>query len=57
MWLAVAVTAVWAPDFVSTSGSPSSTTIPSEIGVALFASAGTWAVAKYGFGQSGSDVE
>jgi hypothetical protein len=50
MWIAVAVTAVWGPDFVSTSGpGGSTTTIPSGIAVALFASIGTWAIAKHGF--------
>jgi hypothetical protein len=50
MWIAVAVSAVWGPDFVSTSAGSNSTTIPSGIAVALFASIGTWAVAKYAFG-------
>jgi hypothetical protein len=50
MWIAVAVTAVWGLDFVSNSGpGGSSTTIPSGIAVAVFASIGTWAVAKHGF--------
>ena len=53
MWIAVAVSAVWGPDFVSTSGAgSSSTTIPSGIAVALFASIGTWAVAKHAFGRA-----
>jgi len=53
MWFAVAVSAVWGPDFVSTSAADSSsTTIPSGIAVALFASIGTWAVAKYAFGRA-----
>jgi hypothetical protein len=51
MWIAVAVSALWGPNFVSTSGS-SSTIIPSGIGVALFASIGTWAIAKYAFGSA-----
>lgn len=51
MWIAVAVSAVWGPDFVSTNVGAQSTTIPSAIAVALFASIGTWAVAKYGFGH------
>jgi hypothetical protein len=50
MWIAVSVSALWGPDFVSTSGSDS-TIIPSGIGVALFASIGTWAMAKYAFGS------
>jgi hypothetical protein len=50
MWIAVAVTAVWGPDLVSNSGpGGSSTTIPSGVAVGLFATIGTWAVAKYGF--------
>ena len=53
MWIAVAVSAVWGPDFVSSSGSgTNSTTIPSGIAVAMFAAIGTWAVAKYAFGRA-----
>ena len=49
MWIAVAIAAVWGPDFVSTSGSgASSTTIPSGVIIAMFATIGTWFVAKYG---------
>ena len=56
MWIAVAVAAVWAPDFVaSDGGGTNSTTVPSGIAVALFASIGTWAVAKYGFGHRRND--
>ena len=52
MWIAVASSAAWGPDFVSTTGSgTNSTTIPSGIAVALFASIGTCAVAKYGLGR------
>jgi hypothetical protein len=52
MWIAVAVSAVWGPDFVSNSApGGSSTTIPSGIGVALFACIGSWGVAKYGFAR------
>ena len=51
MWIAVACSAAWGPDFVSTTGSgTNTTTIPSGIVVALFASIGTWAVAKHGLG-------
>jgi hypothetical protein len=54
MWVVVAVCAVWGPDFVSTNGSgANSTTIPSGIAVAVFASIGTWVVAKHGFGHRG----
>jgi hypothetical protein len=52
MWIAVTVTAVWGPDFVGSSNDGNSTTIPSGIFVALFASIGTWAVAKYAFGRA-----
>jgi hypothetical protein len=51
MWVAVAVSSVWGPDFVSTSAGGNSTTIPSGIAVALFASGGSWAVAKHAFRQ------
>lgn len=58
MWIAVAVAAVWGPDFVSTSGSgANSTTIPSGIAVALFASIGTWGVAKHGFARRASGTD
>lgn len=58
MWIAVAVSAVWAPDFVSTNGAgTNSTTIPAGIAMALFASIGTWAVAKYGFGHRRNDSD
>ena len=53
MWSTVAISAVWGPDFVSTSGSgATTTTIPSGIAVAVFASIGTWFVAKYGLGRA-----
>jgi hypothetical protein len=52
MWIAVAVTAVWGPDFVGSSNDGSSTTIPSGIFVGLFASIGTWALAKYALGTA-----
>jgi hypothetical protein len=56
MWIAVSVSAVWGPDLVtSSSGGSDSATIPSGIVVALFATIGTWAVAKYGFGNRRSD--
>jgi hypothetical protein len=55
MWIAVMVAAVWAPDFVGSSNDGSHTTIPSGIFVALFASLGTWALAKYAFGRPRQD--
>ena len=52
MWAAVAVATVWGPDFVSSNGSgTNSTTIPSGIAVAMFATIGTWFVAKYGLAR------
>ena len=56
MWIAVACSAAWGPDFVSTTGSgTNTTTIPSGIAVALFATVGTWAVAKYGLSDQSKD--
>ncbi len=52
MWIAVAVTAVWGSDFTGSSNDGNSTTIPSGIFVALFASIGTWALAKYALGKA-----
>ena len=49
MWVAVAVAAVWGPDFMSSSGAGTdSTTIPSGVIIAMFATIGTWFVSKYG---------
>jgi hypothetical protein len=57
MWVVVAIIAVWGPDFVSTSGSgTTSTTIPSGIAVAVFATIGTWVVAKFGFGRRDTET-
>ena len=55
MWIAVSVSAVWGPDLVSYSSDTNSTTIPSGIAVAIFATIGTWAIAKYGFGHRKAD--
>jgi peptidoglycan/LPS O-acetylase OafA/YrhL len=49
MWLAVALCAVFGPDFVSTTPGGSTTTIPSGIAVGLFAVI----VAKRGFERRG----
>lgn len=58
MWVAVAIAAVWGPDFVSTSGSGASTTsIPSGIIIAMFATIGTWFVAKYGLAHRAHDAD
>ena len=56
MWIAVSVSAVWGPDLVTySSGGSDRAIVPSGIIVALFASLGTWAVAKYGFGDRRHD--
>ena len=55
MWIAVAVSTAWGADFVSTSSGGNSTTIPAGFAVAVFASIGTWAVAKHGFGDRRHD--
>ena len=56
MWIAVAVTAVWGSDFVGSSNDGNSTTIPSGIFVGLFATIGTWALAKYAVGQGRKEL-
>jgi len=55
MWLAMLFDGIFGPDFHTADAAGNSTTIPSAIGVALFASIGTWAVAKYGFGRTRTD--
>jgi hypothetical protein len=50
MWLAVLFDSIFGPDIVSTSSAPgNSTTVPSGVAVALFATIGSWAVARYAF--------
>ena len=49
MWVAVVFTAAFGPDIVSTSDSGASTTIPSAVAVALFASLASAAVARRAF--------
>jgi hypothetical protein len=56
MWIAVSVTTVWGPDLVSTSAGNNSTVIPSGVAVAVFATIGSWAVAKHAFRER-HDVE
>ena len=55
MWIAVAVTAVWGSDLVGSSNDGNSTTIPSGIFVGLFATIGTWALAKHAVGKAGTE--
>ncbi|RPI10715.1 MAG: hypothetical protein EHM63_02725 [Actinobacteria bacterium] len=49
IWLAVAVSAAYAPDFQSFDVAGNRTTIPSVIVVALFAMFATMSIAKHGF--------
>ena len=51
MWLAVLFDAVFGPNFVSNSNHGNSTTIPSAIFVAFFASLASASVAKHAFRQ------
>ena len=51
MWVAVLFTAIFGPNMITQSAGGDGATIPSAVVVALFASLGTWAVAKYGFGH------
>jgi hypothetical protein len=54
MWLSVLFAAIFGPDIVSTNGASGvgqSTTIPSAVGVALFAFLATWVVARNAFGH------
>ena len=53
IWLAVLFDGIFGPNLVSTTAGGDSTTLPSAILVALFASLATIPVAKYGFGRSG----
>lgn len=56
MWIAVAASTVWGGDLVaSSSGGSDRATIPAGIVLALFASIGTWAVARYGYGNRRHD--
>jgi hypothetical protein len=55
MWVAVVFAAIFGPDFVSTTPGGDSTTIPSGVAVALFASIASWLVAKHGFAQRAGD--
>jgi hypothetical protein len=57
IWIAVLFAAVYGPDFVSRSAGGDSTIVPSGIGVALFASIATWAIAKHAFGRRARDTD
>ena len=56
IWAAVTVTAIFGPDLVTVNGSgTNTTTVPSAVVVALFATIATWIVARYGFRRGGDD--
>jgi hypothetical protein len=55
MWIAVAVAAVWGPDAVFQSSDGNGSTIPTAVFMALFASIGTWALAKYALGKASKE--
>lgn len=54
MWLVVLLSALFGPDFVSSTPS-GYTRIPSAIFVAFFAWLATWVIARHGFGRRRSD--
>jgi hypothetical protein len=49
IWLAVAIDALFGPNITSTTPGGTTSSVPSAVGVALFATIATWAVAKHGF--------
>lgn len=49
IWLAVALDALWGPDFVSTTATGNMTRIPSAIVVAIFAYLATRVIARHAF--------
>jgi len=51
IWLAVLFDAIFGPNIVSTTPGGTSSSVPSAVVVALFATIATWAVAKYGLRQ------
>ena len=55
MWLAVLFDGIFGGDMVFSSPGNGTTTIPSAVAVALFASIGTTAVAKRAFGRRDGD--
>ncbi|HEY1514737.1 MAG TPA: hypothetical protein VGF66_13390, partial [Gaiellaceae bacterium] len=55
MWIAVSVDAIFGPDIRSETTGGTSSSVPSAVAVALFATIGTWAVAKYGLGSRKRD--
>jgi hypothetical protein len=55
MWLAVLFVGVYGGDMIFHSSSGDGSTIPSAVGVGLFAAIGTSAVAKRAFGRKDTD--
>jgi hypothetical protein len=55
MWVSVTVDAIVGPDITSVSPGASTTTIPSAVAVAMFATIATWVVARYGLRRGGDD--
>jgi hypothetical protein len=55
MWLAVLFDAMFGPNITSTTPGGTSSSVPSAVAVALFATIGTWTVAKYGLRQREHD--
>lgn len=51
MWLAVLFDAIFGPNITSTTPGGTSSSVPSAVAVSLFATIGTWAVARYGLGR------
>ena len=52
IWLAVLFDAIFGPSIISTTPGGTSSSVPSAVAVALFATIATWAVAKYGLRHS-----
>jgi hypothetical protein len=53
MWVSVTLVALFGPDIVSETPGGTSSHVPSAIAIALCATIGTWAVAKYGLRRDG----
>jgi hypothetical protein len=48
IWVAVALTALFGPDITSTTVGGTTSTVPSAVAVAFFATIATWVVARHG---------
>jgi multisubunit Na+/H+ antiporter MnhF subunit len=56
MWLAALLDALFGPEITTRGVAGDGSSVPSAVALALFASVGTWAVAKYGFGRDRRDT-